>query len=226
MRAKIHTVLVMFLSFFVLSAAVRVEAGEATMNRQIGEITCTFVYLIEFVAAGLASLLIILAGVKYVVAGDDPAARTSAKLWIVNSFVGLIIIFSAVPVINFSTRSFTGPYSCETVPGEKMITGESARETALEREEDDPQIIESREAADVDLAYSRLLGREPVNPGAPDVQKEDMGKAASGKSAGYTFNTPDYLIFAFFLLGVSMLFTMVVTAYKMRESLKKNEPKV
>ena len=55
--------------------------------------------LIFLTAGAIASLVIILAGVRWVTAADDPGARNGAKTTIISAFVGLIIIMIAVYIV-------------------------------------------------------------------------------------------------------------------------------
>ena len=209
-----------FILFLILSSIAYADGAEPATGRKIGEIVCTFVYLIEFVAIGLASLLIIFAGVKYLVAGDDPQERRSAKGWIINVFVSIIIIFTAVPLINFSTRSLTGPVSCEIVPGEKMLAGTQPNQVVKENEQIAPD--GSQKTAEEDRVYALLLGNGPVERGPDGTQTEgEKNAAAAGNKSGGTYAMPDFLLISFLLLGVSLIFTIGVTAFKMRGRLKK-----
>jgi hypothetical protein len=209
-----------FILFLILSSIAHAEGSEPAAGRKMGEIVCTFVYMIEFLAVGLASLLIIFAGVKYLIAGDDPQARSSAKRWMINVFVSILIIFTAVPLINFSTRGLTGPVSCEIVPGEKMLTGTQPSEQVKDNEEISPG--ESQKTAEEDRVYDLLLGNGPVGRGSDGTRTDgEKNAAAAGNKAGDTYAMPDFLLIAFFLLGISMAFIIGVTAYKMRGYLKR-----
>lgn len=194
------------------------EEGKGDANRNMSGIICSFVYLVETVAAALVSMVIVFAGVKHLVAGDDPSARNSAKTWIVNAFVSILVIFTAVPIINFSTRGMTGQYSCEIAPGERMFFAGSG----VERPTGDVEMLKDQEKARIaeeDRVYNLLLGKEPVRGGTDDAAPAAGGKSAAAGGGG--FNMPDYLLLAFLLMGLSILFTVGVALFKMREQMKK-----
>jgi uncharacterized membrane protein YjgN (DUF898 family) len=71
----------------------------STATGQINKVLCKLASLIFFTAGAIASLVIILAGVRWVTAADDPGARNGAKTTIISAFVGLIIIMIAVYIV-------------------------------------------------------------------------------------------------------------------------------
>ncbi|MBN2251041.1 MAG: TrbC/VirB2 family protein [Candidatus Altiarchaeota archaeon] len=78
------------------------EAEEISYS--INCIFCRIATLAFMLTASLAALVIILAGLKWLVSGEDPAARSAAKSTIVNVFVGIIIIFTAVYLVSYVTK--------------------------------------------------------------------------------------------------------------------------
>jgi hypothetical protein len=57
---------------------------------------CRVFYLIFYVSAAIAALVVLVAGIKWIGSGDDPAARGAAKNTIVHAIIGLIIVLIAV----------------------------------------------------------------------------------------------------------------------------------
>lgn len=83
----------------------------------INNVICLFVRLIWLVTGSLMALVIIFAGVKWLVSGDDAGARASAKTFIISAFVGLIIIFTAVPVVDYVVGGILGyEFACGFFP--------------------------------------------------------------------------------------------------------------
>jgi hypothetical protein len=67
---------------------------------------CRIVTLFLFVAGGIAALVIVIAGIRWVGSGEDPGARTAAKSSIISAIVGLIIIVLAVYLVTWLVTSF------------------------------------------------------------------------------------------------------------------------
>jgi hypothetical protein len=65
----------------------------------LNTVFCNIARLIFMIAAALAALIIILAGLRWITAGDDPGARQGAKTTIISAIVGLIIIMIAVYIV-------------------------------------------------------------------------------------------------------------------------------
>jgi hypothetical protein len=65
----------------------------------LNRVFCNIARLIFMIAAGLAALIIILAGLRWITAADDPGARNGAKTTIISAIVGLIIIMIAVYIV-------------------------------------------------------------------------------------------------------------------------------
>ena len=70
-----------------------------TATNQINKVLCKLASLIFFTAGAIASLVIIMAGLRWVTSSDDPGARQAAKTTIISAFVGLIIIMIAVYIV-------------------------------------------------------------------------------------------------------------------------------
>ena len=55
--------------------------------------------LLELIAGAVATLIIVMNGVKWIGSSDDPGARKQAKEGIVHAIVGLVIVLIAVEVV-------------------------------------------------------------------------------------------------------------------------------
>ena len=73
------------------------DVNEAACKLNI--VFCNVAHLIFLVAGAIAALVIILAGLRWITAADDPGARNGAKTTIISAFVGLIIIMIAVYIV-------------------------------------------------------------------------------------------------------------------------------
>ena len=55
--------------------------------------------LLQYIAAGVAVVVIVLQGVKWTGSADDPGARKQAKQGVIHAIVGLIIVLIAIWVV-------------------------------------------------------------------------------------------------------------------------------
>ena len=55
--------------------------------------------LLQMIAGALATLIIVMNGIKWIGSSDDPGARKQAKEGIVHAVVGLVIVLIAVNVV-------------------------------------------------------------------------------------------------------------------------------
>lgn len=58
-------------------------------------------YIISYVAGAIAIIMIIIGGIRFMIADGDPAAVKSAKGTVVNSLIGLTVIALAYSLITF-----------------------------------------------------------------------------------------------------------------------------
>lgn len=59
----------------------------------------------ELIAAGIAIVIIVINGIKWIGSSDDPGARKQAKEGIVHAVVGLIIVILAVEIVGLVVTS-------------------------------------------------------------------------------------------------------------------------
>jgi len=57
--------------------------------------------LVKYVATFIAVIVLLLAGVNYVMSGSDPKKREGAKSMVMYVFIGLVIIWAAPLVVQF-----------------------------------------------------------------------------------------------------------------------------
>lgn len=101
-------VLSLFVLAYVEQAAAQVDSGliSNTIYNAVWPIICTHIFdLIAGIATAVASLVTVLAGIKWVASENDPGARKQAKDVFVHAMVGLILIVVGMYVLDqaFST---------------------------------------------------------------------------------------------------------------------------
>ena len=103
--------LFLLIIFILVSSAWGEEAAD-----KVNDVACAFISLVELLIGALVSIVIIFAGVKYVLSGDDPDVRLSARTWVINAFVGLLVIILAVPMVNLYINGILKGVNCEIIP--------------------------------------------------------------------------------------------------------------
>jgi hypothetical protein len=89
------------------------------ITAQINKTFCTIITLITLVTAGIAALVIILAGVRYMTS-EDPDEAGRSKTRIVYAIVGMILVLLACPMIDYLvTGTNITPFSesCKCIVG-------------------------------------------------------------------------------------------------------------
>ncbi len=70
-------------------------------QKQVNTFLCNIVLVLWGITAGIATLVITLAGIKWMGSEDDLAARREAKITIVHAIIGLIIVLIALTIVNW-----------------------------------------------------------------------------------------------------------------------------
>lgn len=92
---------------FLLQFAQRIDAGEVGIPTTNGdELLRNGLNLTYFIAGALAVIVIIAAGIFYVISTGDAGKVAKAKNLLTYSIVGLIIIVSAFAITNFVIGRF------------------------------------------------------------------------------------------------------------------------
>jgi hypothetical protein len=105
-----------FIVLLSLTCPAQADATEDATER-INLTICTVINLIQMVTGAIAAIVIIFAGVRWMMSGDDPSARNGAKTAIIGAFVGIIIIAITIPVINLVTSGMINGVNCNIIPG-------------------------------------------------------------------------------------------------------------
>ncbi|MFH1126303.1 MAG: TrbC/VirB2 family protein [Candidatus Altiarchaeota archaeon] len=101
---KLKTAITAFLLvLFVLPHAVYANTAFAgNITPKVSSVLCGFYNAFKSIATGIAALVMVLAGVKWVASENDPGARKAAKDAMIHAVVGLMIITLIGTVINMA----------------------------------------------------------------------------------------------------------------------------
>ena len=73
---------------------------QGTAVTEITGIMCNFMCFLTYIAPAICALVVIYGGLRYLVSGDDPGARKTAKTIIISAFVGMIFVYISIPIVN------------------------------------------------------------------------------------------------------------------------------
>jgi succinate dehydrogenase/fumarate reductase cytochrome b subunit len=91
---------------------------DSQLFRAVAEtFSCKIICLTQYLAGLVLVLVLILAGIRYMLSGDDPAARSHMIGWIKNALIGIVIIILAVPVLNYITEGAGTSLECDCTKG-------------------------------------------------------------------------------------------------------------
>ena len=76
------------------------------MNTDPATLFSQIIELVLVVAAVIAFVYLIIAGIKYITAGGDADAATKARQSIVNALIGIVVILLSYFLISFATQLF------------------------------------------------------------------------------------------------------------------------
>ena len=92
---------------------------------QINEVSCILYSLILYSSAGIAALLIMLAGVEHMTSEDDNAKRNRAKTRIIYALAGLVLVILACPLVDYivtNTKILPFQRTCDCLEGRVKVT--------------------------------------------------------------------------------------------------------
>jgi hypothetical protein len=89
---KVAICLLVFLVFMVLFSSVVSADFAGDITPKVASVVCSFYTAFKSIATGIAALVMVIAGVKWVASENDPGARKAAKDAMIHAIVGLIII--------------------------------------------------------------------------------------------------------------------------------------
>ncbi len=95
------------MKYFLLQFAQKIDAGEVGIPTGDGDdLLKNGLNLTYFLAGAIAVIVIIIAGIMYVVSSGDAGRVAKAKNLLLYSVVGLIIVISAFAITNFVIGRF------------------------------------------------------------------------------------------------------------------------
>jgi hypothetical protein len=119
--ALIGMILVM-IAIPVVNSVLTIAFGQVKFNDSclqgpaVGEITrimCNFWCFLSYIAPAVCVLVVIYGGLRYLVSGDDPGARRTARTIIISAFVGMILVFISIPVVNLVLTDVFKQVGCD-----------------------------------------------------------------------------------------------------------------
>ena len=85
------------------SAVIATEPAAGSWSASAAQTICDLLdnirYLLQMIAGAVATLIIVMNGIKWIGSSDDPGARKQAKEGIVHAVVRLVIVLIAVNVV-------------------------------------------------------------------------------------------------------------------------------
>jgi len=123
------TLAVLLISCITIVSA-QSTAGTFTLSAEAKELIgliqkflCLAAAVILYVVGAIASLVLIIAGVRYLTS-SDPETRSGVRSLITNILTGLIIVLIAVPALNFILENIAPAFQCDliTAPFENINT--------------------------------------------------------------------------------------------------------
>jgi len=92
MASKLRVMLLLTLAALIFSASTVSAGFAANVTPKVSSVICGFYDAFKAIATGIAALVMVIAGVKWVASENDPGARKAAKDAMIHAIVGLIII--------------------------------------------------------------------------------------------------------------------------------------
>jgi len=101
----------LILGFLVM--AIETVAAQTTVISLITHLICRLITVLWGISAAVATIVIVVAGIKWIGSSEDASARAQAKATIVHAVIGLIIVIVALSLVNWAvtgtpiSRTFT-----------------------------------------------------------------------------------------------------------------------
>jgi hypothetical protein len=96
---KIGAILMVGLLVLTMAGMAAAASGLASAKTRICLVLYNIRDLLFFISAGIAAVVIVLQGVKWIGSAEDPGARKQAKQGIIHAVVGLVIVLIAVWIV-------------------------------------------------------------------------------------------------------------------------------
>lgn len=90
--------------------------AQEKVTGRINCVVCKVAQIFFLITALIAGIVILMAGIKWVGSPDDPAARGAARLTIIHTVIGLIIIIVAVFLISYISTDVLPQFAAKVDP--------------------------------------------------------------------------------------------------------------
>ncbi|MCK4492195.1 MAG: TrbC/VirB2 family protein [Candidatus Altiarchaeales archaeon] len=107
-RVRMLMILVFLALFSVTAFGTGGTGTEHKAAYAIACLLCRIMQIFLLIVGVLATLVIIIGGIKWIGSGEDPEARTQAKSTIIHAIIGIIIVMVAGYVVSWIVSSFGG----------------------------------------------------------------------------------------------------------------------
>ncbi len=96
---------------FVLMA-MGMAAAQSTVISLINMLICRLIQVLWGIAAAVATIVIVIAGIKWIGSSEDAGARAQAKATIVHAIIGLLIVIIALSIVNWAITGSVTAFTC------------------------------------------------------------------------------------------------------------------
>ncbi len=110
MELKKRNNILAILGFVLLATGMAVAQG--TVISLINELICRLIQVLWGIAAAVATIVIVIAGIKWIGSSEDAGARAQAKATIIHAIIGLIIVIVALAIVNWSITGHVTAFTC------------------------------------------------------------------------------------------------------------------
>lgn len=80
--------------------------------KQIAEILCSVICMLQAIAPPVAALVILYGGLKYLTSREDPGQRAAARQILLHAIIGLVIVMVAIQVVNLVVLNLLPTFEC------------------------------------------------------------------------------------------------------------------
>jgi len=110
-KNKILLYKAIIITILLLYYSLTASASMSSVKEKLSSVICGFYKVFFSIAGAIASLVFVIAGVKWIASENDPGARKQAKEIMVQALVGLIIVISTKAIID-AVIAGTGAETC------------------------------------------------------------------------------------------------------------------
>ena len=90
------------LGVLILAGMTSAQSDVTSVITIITSLICRLILVLYGIAAAVASIVIVIAGIRWVGSAEDAGARASAKSTMIHAIIGLIIVIVALAIVNWA----------------------------------------------------------------------------------------------------------------------------